>query len=138
MNIDDGGLFDCRPVLCVDNVARGIAYYVDRLGFRLGWAWSDTEQRFLEPSEKSEPGFALVVRGRVQVMLSQKSQGAPGMWLHLDVRTADELDTLHREWMENDAEVIEPPSIRSWGMYEMRARDPDGHVMRVSSPARET
>ncbi|WP_020475531.1 hypothetical protein [Zavarzinella formosa] len=34
MSIDDdgGGLFGCRPILCVESVARSIEYYVRRLG----------------------------------------------------------------------------------------------------------
>ena len=38
-NPDDSGLFGIRPILCVESVPRSIAYYVDRLGFRLGLTW---------------------------------------------------------------------------------------------------
>jgi uncharacterized glyoxalase superfamily protein PhnB len=133
---DSGGLFDCRPILCVDSVARSINYYVNSLGFRLGWSWSGKEQRFLEPEDKAEPDFALVGRGHVQFMLSQQSQGAPGMWLHLDVQTAEQLDALHDEWARKGTQIAEPPFVRPWGMYELRLRDPDGHTLRVSAPPR--
>lgn len=134
---DGGGLFGIRPILCVDNVARAIAYYVDRLGFRLGWAWSNERRRFLHPGETDPPAFALVGRGQAQFMLSQQSQGSPGVWVHLDVHTADQVDALHAEWVRRGADVFEPPSVRPWGMYEMRVRDADGHVMRVSSLPRQ-
>lgn len=134
MNAEEGGLFACRPILCVENVARGIAYYVEALGFHLGWSWSDSAQRFLRPGDEAEPTFALVGRGPVQFMLAQKCQGAPGMWLHLDVQTAERLDALYAEWARKGALILEPPSCRPWGMYEMRVRDPDGHVLRLSSP----
>ncbi|MBL8849594.1 MAG: VOC family protein [Planctomycetaceae bacterium] len=130
------GIFDCRPILCVDSVARSIDYYVNVLGFRLGWAWSNEEQRFLQAGETAEPGFALVAIGHVQIMLSQRSQGAPGMWLHLDVETAEQVDALHESWARNSARIDEPPFVRPWGMYEMRVHDPDGHVLRVSSSPR--
>jgi uncharacterized glyoxalase superfamily protein PhnB len=130
----DSGLFDCRPILCVESVRRSIEYYVDVLGFRLGWAWAGAEQRFLKPGEQLEITFALVGRGAVQLMLSQQSQGAPGMWLHLDVHSAVQLDALHAAWAERGARIIEPPSVRPWGMYEMRVQDLDRHVLRVSSP----
>ncbi len=133
---DDCGLFDCRPILRVDSVVRSIRYYVEALGFHLGWAWSTSDQRFLRPGETVEPTFALVGRGPVQFMLSQQSQGAAGMWLHLDVHTAEQLDRLHEAWARNGARIIEPPSCRPWGMYEMRVQDPDGHVLRVSAPPR--
>src|SRR5262249_8911185 len=138
MNTDDrSGLFGIRPILCVESVARSIEYYVNCLGFRLGWAWSTEKQRFLHHFELEAPTFALVGRGPVQFMLSQQSQGAPGMWLHLDVHTADQLDALYEEWAQKGARIVEPPCVRPWGMYEMRVQDLDGHVLRVSAPVRE-
>jgi hypothetical protein len=79
MSREDDGLFACRPILCVQSVAESIAYYVGSLGFRLGWTWSDQAQRFLHTGEEAAPTFALVARGPVQLMLSQQSQGAPGI-----------------------------------------------------------
>ena len=131
---DTSGLFGCRPVLCVDNVARSLAYYVDVLGFHLGLAWSEPEQRFLAPGETIPPTFAIIGRGPIQLMLAQRTQGAPGMWLHLDVHTKDQVDALHKEWSGKGARIVEPPSLRPWGMYEMRVQDLDGHVFRVSGP----
>ena len=131
---DTSGLSGCRPILCVENTARSIEYYVGKLGFRLGWAWSQAEQRFLHPCEPGVVAFALVGRGPIQFMLSQQSQGAPGMWLHLDVDTARQLDQLHAQWQQSGAQIIEPPFVRPWGMYEMRVQDLDGHVLRVSAP----
>lgn len=133
MHLDRGGLSGCRPILCCENVARSIRYYVDQLGFFVGWAWSDTGQRFLHIGDTEPPTFALVGRGVVQFMLAEQCQGAPGMWLHLDVDAAAQLDALHEEWQRNGARIIEPPSIRPWGMYEMRVQDLDGHTLRVSS-----
>ena len=107
MNTGDGaGLFGRRLILSVDCVARSIAYYVESLGFHPGWAWSDRDQRFLQPGEEGEPTFALVGRGRVQIMLSQKGQGVAGMWLDLDVETAAQLDAMHEEWTRNGARII--------------------------------
>ena len=138
MNADDrSGLFGCRPILRVESAARSIEDYVHCLGFHLGWAWSDEKQRFLRPGETDSPSFALVGRGQVQFMLSQKSQGAPGMWLHLDVDSVQQVDALHKEWVQKGARIVEPPSSRPWGMYEMRVQDLDGHVLRVSAPPRE-
>jgi uncharacterized glyoxalase superfamily protein PhnB len=134
---DSSGLFGCRPILRVENVARSIAYYVDILGFRLGFTWSDKEQRFLSPEESCAPTFALVALGQVQLFLSQQSQGAPGTWLHLDAHTAEQVDELHRAWAEKGARIVEPPFVRAWGMYEMRVQDLDSHVLRVSGPSRQ-
>ena len=91
----------------------------------------------MEADDESGPSFALVGRGRIQVMLAETGQGTPGTWLHLDVQTADDLDELFEEWSNSAANIIEAPSIRAWGMYEMRIQDLDQHVFRVSSPPRE-
>src|SRR5262245_59688173 len=137
MNTDDGsGLFGLRPILCVESVARSIQSYVESLGFRLGSAWRASEGRFPEPGGRVEPSFAHMGRGHVQFMLVQKTQGVPGMWLHLDVHTADQLDALYEEWTRRRARIVEPPSLRLWGMYEMRVRDLDNHMLRVSAPPR--
>jgi uncharacterized glyoxalase superfamily protein PhnB len=135
---DIRGLFGCRPVLCVDNVARSIACYVDVLGFRLGLTWSEKEQRFLSPGEACAPTFAILGLGLVQIMLSQQSQGAPGTWLHLDAHSADYVDELYNEWTPKGAHILEPPSLRAWGMYEMRVQDLDKHVLRISAPPRKS
>ena len=54
---DNNGLSGCRPILCVESAIRSIGYYVGCLGFRLGWAWSQAEQRFLQPGENREINF---------------------------------------------------------------------------------
>lgn len=130
------GIFGMRPVLCVDNVSQSIDYYVNKIGFRRGFAWDDTKQKFLEADEKGDIGFASVFySGDIQLMLCQQGQGQPGMWIHLDVDSVANLDALHAHWIASGVNIVEPPSIRPWGMYEMRIEDLDGHTFRVSSPA---
>ena len=128
------GIFDCRPLLAVHDMARSLAFYSDVLGFQVGWRWSDSTESFLSDGDQSIPDTALVVRDGVQFILG--SQGVSGTWLHLDVNSAHELDELHAEWSDRGAEIAEPPAVRPWGMYEMRIVDPDGHTFRVSAPPR--
>jgi aminoglycoside 6'-N-acetyltransferase len=127
-------IFACRPNLLVADLAASLAFYADLLGFEVGWRWSDQQARFLTDGEPHEPGTALVARDNVQVMLTQVTD-AHTTRLHLDVHTAAQVDRLFREWSERGAAVAEPPFVRPWGMYEMRLEDPDGTVLRVSSPA---
>ncbi|MCR6487487.1 GNAT family N-acetyltransferase [Amycolatopsis sp. OK19-0408] len=127
-------IFACRPNLLVDDLAAALAFYAGSLGFRIGWRWSDPRARFLSEAEPTEPGTALVAHGPVQLMLTQVP-GAHTTRLHFDVRTAGQVDELFRAWTANGADIAEPPFVRAWGMYEMRLLDPDGNVLRVSSPA---
>ncbi|MDS0134283.1 MULTISPECIES: GNAT family N-acetyltransferase [unclassified Amycolatopsis] len=126
-------LFACRPNLLVRDLAESVAFYVDLLGFRVGWRWSDRQGRFLDADEPTEAGTALVARDQVQIMLTQVA-GSHTTRLHLDVPAADRVDRLFLEWSGRGAEIAEPPFVRPWGMYEMRLLDPDGNVLRVSSP----
>ncbi|WP_158104507.1 GNAT family N-acetyltransferase [Amycolatopsis kentuckyensis] len=126
-------LFACRPNLLVRELAESVAFYADVLGFRVGWRWSDRQARFLAATEPTEPGTALVGRDQVQLMLTQLP-GSHTTRLHLDVPAAAQVDRLFREWSGRGADIAEPPFVRPWGMYEMRLHDPDGNVLRVSSP----
>jgi uncharacterized glyoxalase superfamily protein PhnB len=71
-------------------------------------------------------------------MLVQRAQGHPGTWLHLDVGTPEEIDRLHADWTRRGARIVEAPSNRSWGTYELRVEDLDGHAFRVASPPKRT
>lgn len=58
------------------------------------------------------------------------------MWLHFDVQTAEEIDKMFEEWSTLGAIILEPPSEKPWGMYEVRVQDIDQHTFRVLSPPR--
>jgi catechol 2,3-dioxygenase-like lactoylglutathione lyase family enzyme len=126
-------IFDCRPNLLVSDLSASLRYYSDALGFRVGWHWSDRRARFLQAGEPGEPGTALVGRDQAQIILTQAA-GVHVTWVHLDVHASVQVDRLFQEWSGRGVSIAEPPAERAWGMYEMRLHDPDGHVLRVSSP----
>jgi catechol 2,3-dioxygenase-like lactoylglutathione lyase family enzyme len=90
---DDEAMFACRPNLLVRDLVASVDFYVGRLGFALGWWWSDPAGRFLAVGETA-PGTALVGRDGVQILLTQKA-GDFGTWLQIDVHTAEQVDALH-------------------------------------------
>ncbi|MET9631344.1 VOC family protein [Lentzea sp. NPDC006480] len=129
-------IFACRPNLLVGDLFGSLRFYADALGFAIGWEWSDRSGRFLrdgEHCEPGEPGTALVGRDGVQIILTQLA-GDHTTRLHLDVEAATQVDELFEEWRGRGVDIAEPPFVRPWGMYEMRLHDPDGNVLRVSSP----
>jgi catechol 2,3-dioxygenase-like lactoylglutathione lyase family enzyme len=129
-------IFSCRPNLLVSELSESLQFYSGALGFGVGWLWSDRQGRFLDDDERverGEPGTALVGRDRAQIILTQ-AVGVHGTWLHLDVHTSTQVDGLFEEWRARGVVIKEPPTLRPWGMYELRLLDPDGHVLRVSSP----
>jgi catechol 2,3-dioxygenase-like lactoylglutathione lyase family enzyme len=125
----------CRPNLLVADLFTSLRFYVDSLGFRIGWLWSDRQSRFLTQIDPGEPGTALVGRDRAQIMLTQVP-GPHTTRLHLDIGTSSQVDQLFAEWTARAVRIAEPPTLRPWGMYEMRLHDPDGNMLRISaSPA---
>lgn len=108
------------PILNVRDVPAAIAYYRDKLGFRLDWAWGDP------------PGFASIDRGSARIFLCQGAQGGPGMWLCIDV---EDVDALHREYQASGAIIRQPPTNFPWGMREMNVEDIDGHRLRMGGEA---
>ena len=137
MNKESLGADGIRPILSVENVSKSIEYYVEKLGFKLGFAWDDKKSKFLDVGEVGEVSFAQVGFGSALIMLCEKAQGQAGMWIHLDFNSAAKLNNLNERWLKSGARFIEAPSIRPWGTYEMRIEDLDGHIFRVSSPPAE-
>ena len=108
------------PILNVSNVPASIAYYVDRLGFRLEWDWGDP------------PGFACVFRDNVRIFLCQGAQGAAGTWIAINVQ---DIDALYDAYRERGVTIRQKPTNFPWGMREMNVEDPDGHRLRMGSAA---
>ena len=106
------------PILRVADFDASVAYYVDALGFELGWR---------------DGGFGCVRRGDAALMLSQGSQGCGGTWVYLSVSDAD---ALHDELRERGARIRHPPRNFPWGSRELHVFDADGHVLRFGAENR--
>jgi uncharacterized glyoxalase superfamily protein PhnB len=129
----DTTLSPAKPILSVASVPASLEYYQHVLGFERVFAWAAATQF----AGGAPPTFADVARGGCALMLAQRAQGAPGIWLHVDVATRAALDGLYHEYQYSGARVLEPPEERPWGRYEMRVQDLDGHVLRLSAPLRD-
>ncbi len=103
------------PILRVTNLDASIAYYVDRLGFRILWR---------------TPGFASVKRDDAALMLSEGDQGNPGTWLWI---STSDVDVLYAELAGRGALLRFPPTNYPWDTRECQISDPDGHVLRFGS-----
>jgi uncharacterized glyoxalase superfamily protein PhnB len=121
-----------RPILSVADLPASLTYYTEKLGFTCAWTWVPG-QGF---GGAAAPELAQLTRGHCVLMLAQRQQGAPGMWVHLDLESPAELAALHDEYTRSGATVVEPPADRPWGMREMRVQDPDGHTFRIAAPLR--
>jgi uncharacterized glyoxalase superfamily protein PhnB len=106
------------PIFRVEHLDRSIAYYVERLGFRLEW--------------RGDP-LASVGRDRTSIMLSEGDQGEPGTWVWI---AAGDVDGLYEELRARGARLRHPPTNYPWGSRECQVTDPDGHVLRFGAESR--
>jgi uncharacterized glyoxalase superfamily protein PhnB len=105
------------PEFPLDDVAAGVAYYRDVLGFSV-----DIEMQ----------GFAVMDRDRARILLIQKTGEHRGI-VSCYVYVTD-ADSLHAELTGRGARVEGPPISRPWGLREFRVFDPDGNVLTFGQP----
>ena len=118
------GFTGCRPVLPVADVQASLAHYCGPLGFTEDWRWSDDGD--------AATSFAYVWRGHFQLFLALRPAPIQPVEIVVGLAPVDEVDRLHREYLASGARIEEPPAARAWGTYEMRVRDPDGHLLEIS------
>jgi catechol 2,3-dioxygenase-like lactoylglutathione lyase family enzyme len=106
--------YGVNPVFRVANLEASIAYYVDKLGFRVNWQY---------------PTTASLIRGRTDLFLCEGDQGHPGAWIWIGVNDAD---ALYAEFLASGAKIRHPPNNFAWAL-EMQVEDLDGNVLRLGS-----
>jgi catechol 2,3-dioxygenase-like lactoylglutathione lyase family enzyme len=108
-------LTDAAAVLVVEDVARSLDYYRDKLGF---------EGR---PYEQDPTQYAYASRQRCNIHLAQ---GRPHPNGFFDVYVyVDDVDALHEELRSRGAKILNAPVHTEYGLREIRVRDPDGYVL---------
>lgn len=98
---------------------RSLHYYVNVLGFTNA-EWGGDE-------------FTHVSRDNAGIYLSEGDQGQPGTWVWIGV---EDVACLFEEYTKSGAEILHAPINYPWA-YEMKVKDPDGHVLRFGSEPRE-
>ncbi len=104
------------PILCVDDMAKSLEFYVDTLGFKKA-DWGDDN-------------FTSINRDNVGIYLCKQGQGLPGTWVWIGFD--GDILALHEELKSKGATIKLPPTNFSWA-YEMQVQDPDGHILRFGT-----
>jgi catechol 2,3-dioxygenase-like lactoylglutathione lyase family enzyme len=102
------------PILRVEDIEASRRFYLDALGFSLDW---------------DADGMISVSRDDKSIMLCEREQGQPGVWLWIGV---DDADAFHAEFVGKGVQIRSPPQNFAWA-YEFAVEDPDGHVLRFGS-----
>lgn len=121
------------PILNVSSVGASVGWF-RRLGWSPGFTWS--------PPGETAVTFGSVTSGDFEIFLCLDGQGGrgsgggSGAWISLWVDDADAVDAVHDTCLRERIEVLRAPADEPWDVRELLIRHPDGHVFRISAPAR--
>ena len=103
-------------VLAVHDLASEAAFYIERLGFTVEWEDADR--------------WRGLIRDQVRVMLGHCPQAVPAAELgdhsYFAFIVTQDVDALHREFVERGATILNEPTDKPWGWREMPVRTPEG------------
>ena len=100
--------------LVVSDVRAAVDFYINKLGFSLGFTWGDP------------PTFAGVNLGDTQIFLQHGTPIPGGCSVYFLVGDADELFEFHRA---NGVEVVQAPGDREYSIRDYTIRDLHGYLL---------
>jgi catechol 2,3-dioxygenase-like lactoylglutathione lyase family enzyme len=105
------------PELPLTDVAAGIAYYRDHLGFSINYA---------------QDGLGVMDRDRITLLLIQRTEQHRGIGsCEFYIRDAD---ALHAELVERGARVLDRPVSMPWGLRHFHVEDLEGNRITFAQP----
>jgi catechol 2,3-dioxygenase-like lactoylglutathione lyase family enzyme len=122
--IVDDELTPVAPEFFVPNIDAAVAFYVEKLGFRI---------------VRHDPGFAVVALGEAIVMFAH--QALYGRWLEdvplglaVDIRImVEDVDAMHRRCLDNGIEIVYDIGDREYGLRDFIVSDLNGFRLRFAS-----
>ena len=109
------------PHLPADDLAAAKAYYVDQLGFRIAW----------EYTEDGHSGLLGIARGGMEITLNSPMPGhGRDACVALQV---DDTDFYYNEWSPK-VRVLRAPKDDPWGARTFDLPDPFGNTIFVMGP----
>jgi catechol 2,3-dioxygenase-like lactoylglutathione lyase family enzyme len=111
-------------VLLVEDVARQLDYYRDKLGFEAS-AWEVNPRHYgYAQRENCHLHFACFSGATPR---PNHREAPPDMFdLYVEV---DDVDALHAELVERGADLLHGPVEQAYGLREIRVRDPHGYIL---------
>jgi len=125
------------PILCVDSVDKSLAYYRDRLDFKIGFRWSAELKRMITDDSDIPADFASVCLMDIELFLAEKGQGHPGTWLCINFFKKSDYEMYISLIEKQGAIITQKSELKPWGIYETIVSDPDGHVLRIGGPTHD-
>lgn len=111
--------FECAdPILCVENMAAALQFYVGVLGF--------------QPASWGDDNFTCIGRDGACIYLCRGDQGHTGSWVWIGV---EDVEALYTEMKARGANLRQEPRNYPWAL-EMHVEDPDGNILRIGSDSK--
>jgi hypothetical protein len=121
------------PLLRVERIEPSLSFWVERLGF----------QRVTEVMEGDSLGFVILSKGHVEIMLQSRASLAKDMpvlsigafapsVIYIGLTNITEVSSKLAP-----SEIIVPRRTTYYGMEEVWAREPGGHVIGFAAPGSE-
>lgn len=105
------------PVLPVTDLEASIAFYTEKLGFKLDWGGGDASK------------ICSVSRDRCSIMLSEGiTTGTSPQWVWIGLESA----ALFHKWRDLGVKVHQEPMNWTWA-FEMKFEDLDGNILWVGT-----
>lgn len=101
------------PVLGVRDVGASLAFYEGVLGFKRDWGGDGAEAHIASTS----------LDGKAVMLLKAPGSGKACVWIGISNVLA-----LREKLVAAGVKIVQPPTNQPWAL-EMRAEDPDGHVL---------
>jgi len=106
------------PILQVENLQRGIAFYTQVLEMKLAWTWGDPPDR------------ASFCRDAVEITIEEKKFGEAARLTHIYLQV-DRIDEYVSRIAAAGARVKVPLADRVYGMRDCRVLDTDGNELHI-------
>ena len=112
------------PTINVSDVDASIAYYRDKLGFKVSWEIPDE-------SGDGRVRMAGMERSGAELFIARRWKEESNFGLHwmVEIDPTDRLNELYEELQQRGADIKQPPTMQSWGWTMLSVVDPDGNVI---------
>lgn len=126
---------DVQPMLYIEDLERGMAFYRDHLGFEVSvFGHHKQTGAPLIAGAKLEDAFVLLTN---EELFRDSGHSGGGGSVRLYFHLEGSVDALHtRIAGQPDVEIVQPPTNQHWGDRTMIVRDPWGVLLVFSNPVR--
>ena len=114
-------LVSLAPQFLVDDLQQSIAYYRDKLGFKVDFVYDDFYAGI------SRDGLVIHLKWAPKTVEDRAHRKNNE---HLDASAGVEgVEALYEEFEANGATIIKPIGERPWGATDFYVEDPDGYII---------